>query len=198
MGAAARLHIETIAAVARQAAWVEALFVEEMLDGRAYHPLYFGTVDAALLWRDHAARSRLAITDLKTGSYVIQADALQLKLYAGLVLLDPRIRAQAQHVWQISTTIVQPNAQPMPTAGAVRTAHFTRQEILDEVMAYLDVADAATRPDAIEVLERRPGNHCIFCAAKPGCPARRAQREAHAALLLSPVSVDDDDMAFVA
>jgi hypothetical protein len=57
-------------------------------------------------------------------------------------------------------------------------------------MSYLDVADAATAPDAVEVLARTPGEHCLFCPAKPGCPARRARREAHATLLLSPVSFD--------
>jgi hypothetical protein len=78
----------------------------------------------------------------------------------------------------------------MPARGAVRTAHFTRRDILAEAMSYLDVADAATRADAVEVLARTPGEHCIFCPAKPACPARRARREAHAALLLSPVSSD--------
>ena len=190
MGVAARLVIETVAAFVRRSTRPELLLVEEMLDGRRYHPLYFGTVDAALLWRDQCDQLRLAIIDLKTGSYLIQADALQLKLYAGLVLLDPRTRERARPVWRISTTIVQPHASPMPEDGAVRTAHFTRQQILDDTMTYLDVADAATRPDAVEVLARNPGSHCLFCPAKPACPARRAQREAHAALLPSPVSFE--------
>jgi hypothetical protein len=189
MGEAAQLAIETVTALVRQAIRTELLLVEEMLDGRHYHQLYFGTVDVALLWRDRADQLRLSIIDLKTGSYV-KADALQLKLYAALVLLDPRTREWARPVWRISTTIVQPHASPMPRDGAVRTAHFTRAEILSDTMAYLDVADAATRPDAVEVLARTPGNHCMFCPAKPACPARRAQREAHAALLFSPVSFD--------
>jgi hypothetical protein len=192
MGEAAQLIIETVTALVRQSTRTELLLVEEMLDGRRYHPLYFGTVDAALLWRDRANQLRLSIIDLKTGSYVIQADALQLKLYAALVLLDPRTREQARPVWHISTTIVQPHANPMPEGGAVRTAQFTRQQILADTMAYLDVADAATRPDAVEVLARIPGEHCLFCPAKPACPARRAQREAHTALLLSPVRFDPE------
>lgn len=190
MGVAARLVIETVTALVHQSTRPEWLLLEEMLDGRHYHPLYFGTVDAALLWRDRAHQLHLSIIDLKTGNYVIQADALQLKLYAGLVLLDPRTREQGRPVWRISTTIVQPHASPLPEDGAVRTAHFTRRQILDDTMMYLDVADAATRTDAVEVLARKPGNHCLFCPAKPACPARRAQREAHAALLLSPVSFD--------
>jgi hypothetical protein len=194
MGEAARLAIETVTALVRQSNRPELLLVEEMLDGRHYHPLYFGTVDCALLWRDGADQRRLSILDLKTGSYLILADALQLKLYAALVLLDPRLRKLARPVWRISTTIVQPHASPMPAGGAVRTAHFTRAEILAAAMAYLDVADAATQPDAVEVLARTPGNHCMFCPAKPACPARRAQREAHAALLLSPVSFDPEEV----
>lgn len=190
MGVAAQLAIETVTALVHRSTRPEVLLIEEMLDGRHYHPLYFGTVDVALLWRDRADQLRLSIIDLKTGSYIIQADALQLKLYAALVLLDPRTRERARHVWHISTTIVQPHASPLPEGGAVRTAHFTRQQILDDTMMYLDVADAATRADAIEVLARKPGNHCLFCPAKPVCPARRAQREAHAALLLSPVSFE--------
>jgi hypothetical protein len=190
MGMAARLVIETVTGFVRRSARPELLLVEEMLDGRHYHPLYFGTVDIALLWRDAADQLHLSIIDLKTGSYTIQADALQLKLYAALVLLDPRTREQVRHVWHVSTTIVQPHASPMPEGGVVRTAHFTRRQILDDAMTYLDVADAATRPDAVEVLARNPGTHCLFCPAKPVCPARRAQREAHAALLLSPVSFD--------
>jgi hypothetical protein len=190
MGMAAQLAIETVAGLVRQSTQPELLMVEEMLDGRHYHPLYFGTVDAALLWRDPAHQLHLSIVDLKTGSYLIQEDALQLKLYAGLVLLDPRTRSWARPVWRISTTIVQPHARPMPDRGAIRTAHFTRQQILDYTAAYLDVADAATRPDAVEVLARTPGSHCLFCPAKPACPARRAQRETHAALLFSPVSFD--------
>jgi hypothetical protein len=194
MGEAAQLAINTVTTLVRQSHRPELLLVEEMLDGRHYHPLYFGTVDCALLWRDGADQRRLSIIDLKTGSYIIQADALQLKLYAALVLLDPRTRELARPVWRISTTIVQPHATPMPADGAVRTAHFTRQQILDDTMTYLDVADAATRPDAVEVLARTPGNHCMFCPAKPACPARRAQREAHAALLLSPVSFDPEEV----
>jgi hypothetical protein len=190
MGLAAQLHLETINTLMRQSARLELLLVEEMLDGRRYHPLYFGTVDAALLCRDATNQLRLAVVDLKTGSYVVQADALQLKLYAALVLLDPRTRDLARRVGHISTTVVQPHASPMPVGGAVRTVQFTRQEILAAAMAYLDVADAATRPDAVEVLARIPGEHCLFCPAKPACPARRERREAHAALLLSPVSID--------
>jgi hypothetical protein len=195
MGLAAQRHLETIIALVGQSSRLELLLVEEMLDGRHYHPLYFGTVDAALLWRDDASQLRLAVIDLKTGSYAIQADALQLKLYAALVLLDPRTRELARRVWHISTTVVQPHASPMPADGAVRTAHFTRADILTDVMTYLDVADAAIRPDAVEVLARVPGGHCIFCPAKPVCPARRARREAHAALLLSPVSFDAPELA---
>jgi hypothetical protein len=192
MGVAAQLVIKTVTTLVRQSTRPELLLVEEMLDGRRYHPLYFGTVDVALLWRDRADQLRLSIVDLKTGSHVIQADALQLKLYAALVLLDPRTRERARPVWHISTTIVQPHASPMPAGGAVRTAHFTRQQILGDTMAYLDVADAATRPDAVGVLARIPGEHCLFCPAKPACPARRAQREAQAALMLSPVSFDPE------
>jgi hypothetical protein len=194
MGEAARRVIETVAALVRQSTRPELLLVEEMLDGRRYHPLYFGTVDVALLWRDRANQLRLSIIDLKTGSYVIQADALQLKLYAALILLDPRTRDLARHVWHISTTIVQPHAKPMPADGAVRTAHFTRQQILADTMNYLNVVDAATRLDAIEALQRTPGEHCIFCPAKPACPARRRQREAHAALSFSPVSFDAEGL----
>jgi hypothetical protein len=190
MGVAAQLAIETVTALVRQSTRPELLLVEEMLDGRHYHPLYFGTVDAALLWRDGAHQLHLSIVDLKTGSYLVQADVLQLKLYAALVLLDPRTRAPARSIWRISTTIVQPHANPLPAGGAVRTAHFTRRQILDEAMAYLDVADAATRPDAVEVLARTPGDHCVFCPAKPACPTRRARREAQAALFFSPVSFD--------
>jgi hypothetical protein len=197
MGEAARLAIETVTALVHQSTRPGLLLIEEMLDGRRYHPLFFGTVDAALLWRDHADQLHLSIIDLKTGSFVIQADALQLKLYAALVLLDPRTRERARPVWHISTTIVQPHANPMPVGGAVRTAHFTRQQILGDTMMYLDVADAATRPDAVEVLARTPGSHCLFCPAKPACPARRVQREAHAALLLSPVSFDADELAAI-
>jgi hypothetical protein len=193
MGAAAQLAIETVIAFVRQSTRTELLLVEEMLDGRRYHPLYFGTVDAALLWRDQADHLHLSIIDLKTGSYLIQADALQLKLYAALVLLDPRTRDLVRHVWYISTTIVQPHASPMPDGGSVRTARFTRAEILADAMNYLDVADAATRSDAVEVLARKPGDHCVFCPAKPACPARRARREAHAALLFS--SVTDTELA---
>jgi hypothetical protein len=195
MGAAARLAIETVTALVRRATRSEMLLVEEMLDGRCYHELFFGTVDMALLWRDRADQLRLSIVDLKTGSYVVRANALQLKLYAALVLLDPRTRDLARHVWHISTTIVQPHASPMPADGTVRTACFTRADILADTMAYLDVADAATRPDAVEVLARIPGEHCLFCPAKPACPARRARRDAHAALLLSPLSFDADEAA---
>jgi hypothetical protein len=195
MGTAARRYIETIADVVRPAAHVDALFVEEMLDGRAYHELFYGTVDAGVVWRDPTGRVRLTIVDLKTGTYLVAADALQLQLYAALLLLDPRTRDLVSRVWHIACTVVQPHVRPMPTGGAVRTAHFTRQEILSNASAYLAVADAAVALDAVEALPRRPGEHCIFCPAKPACPARQAQREAHAALLLSPVSIDSDDFA---
>jgi hypothetical protein len=192
MGLAGQLTVETVTALVRQSTKPELLLVEEMLDGRHYHPLYFGTVDAALLWRDGAHQLHLSIVDLKTGSYLVQAGAMQLKLYAALVLLDPRTRERARHVWRISTTVVQPHAAPLPEGGAVRSEYFTRRQILDTAMAYLDVADAATRPGAVEVLARTPGDHCRFCPAKPACPTRRARREARAALLFSRVSFDAD------
>jgi hypothetical protein len=195
MGAAAQLYIETIISVIRQTVRVDALFVEEMLDGRLYHELFFGTTDAGLVWRDENNRVRLSIVDLKTGNHLVAADALQLQLYAALLLLDPRTRDFTRHVWHIDCTVVQPHAKPMPATGAVRTVQFTRREILDSARAYLALADAATALDAVEVLARKPGEHCIFCPAKPACPARRAQREAQAALLFSPVSFDADELA---
>jgi hypothetical protein len=190
MGLAAQLEIKTVTALVRQSTKPELLLVEEMLDGRHYHPLYFGTVDVALLWRDGALQLHLSIVDLKTGRHPVPADALQLKLYAALVLLDPRTREQARPIWHISTTVVQPHADPLPAGGTVRTEHFTRRQILDTARDYLDVAHAATRSDAVEVLARTPGDHCVFCPAKSACPTRRARREARAALLFSPVSFD--------
>jgi hypothetical protein len=195
MGAAARLYIETVTDLVQQAAHVDALFIEETLDGRAWHEFFFGTVDAGLVWRDATNRPRLSIIDLKTGNYLVGADALQLKLYAALMLLDPRTRVLTRNTWYIDCTVVQPHIRPVPADGPVRTAQFTRQEILDSAKAYLELADAATALDAVEVLPRRPGDHCIFCPAKPVCPARQAQREAHAALLLSPVNIDADTEA---
>jgi hypothetical protein len=49
MGEAAQLVIEIVTSLVRQSTRPELLLVEEVLDGRRYHPLYFGTVDTALL-----------------------------------------------------------------------------------------------------------------------------------------------------
>jgi hypothetical protein len=116
-GEAALRYVEALVADAVRAHRVEFLLVEEMLDGRRQHPLFFGTVDGALLWCDRQDRQHLGIYDLKSGALKVAPSALQLQLYAALLLLDPRAREALRHVWMIETVVIQPHAAAKSTAS---------------------------------------------------------------------------------
>jgi hypothetical protein len=189
-GEAARLYIETLAAAVYQAPQVTFLLVEEMLDGRRLHPLFFGTVDGAVLVTEPTGRQRLIVHDLKTGSHPVDASSVQLMLYAALVLLDPRTRDAVAATWLVDTVVVQPYASD--GGPAVRRARHTRLSILQTARRYLAAARAATGAGATE-LPRAIGDGCLFCPARPGCPTRNAQRHQHVAGRLAALPPADLD-----
>jgi hypothetical protein len=182
-GEAATRYIETIAGDVARAHHVEFLLVEEMLDARRLHPLLFGTVDGALLWRDDRNRHRLSIYDLKSGSYRVAPSALQLRLYAAFLLLDPRTRDAVADTWLIDTVVVQPHAAAARTQDAstnafgVSRTHHNHLSILQTAFRYTMAARAAAS-DYAEDLPLVSGEHCLFCAARPGCPVRQKKRNA--------------------
>jgi hypothetical protein len=178
-GAAATRYIETIAADIAHAQQIEFLLVEEVLDARRLHSMLFGTLDAALLWRDHKNRLRLNVYDLKSGAYKVAPSALQFSLYAGLLLVDPRTRDALANVWLINTIVVQPHATTTRTNsnGGVSRAQHTHLSILRTTFEYLTLARAATGAFADE-LPLIPGSHCLFCPARIACPVRREKRDA--------------------
>ena len=59
------------------------LLVEAPVDLKRHHPELYGTLDAALL---DPERGKLTVYDLKTGRLAVEADDLQLRLYAAMAL----------------------------------------------------------------------------------------------------------------
>lgn len=187
-GEASRWHIRAIAEDVAAAVEVKWLLVEEMLDGRRLHPLLFGTVDAALLWRDKKGRWHLTIYDLKSGIYPVPASALQLQLYAGLLLVDERTRDLCTDAWQLETVVVQPYNDMHGVDGIARADH-TQLSILKTLFNYAMVLHTATG-EAMTAQPLMSGKHCLFCPARVSCPALAIVRVENAMMSL-PSDSDD-------
>ncbi len=106
--------------------------------------------------------------DLKSGRIHVPADALQLKLYAGMAFmaLSP---ADQRKIKFINTIVVQPNGGTDP----VRRARHTVVEIIKTLSDYVDCAHVATNePDP--PLHAGPWCRSHFCSARTSCDAFRA------------------------
>jgi site-specific DNA-methyltransferase (adenine-specific) len=147
--------------------------IEHRLDLSTYHPELFGTLDAAVVDLDRGA---LTITDFKSGFHHVPADALQLRLYAGMAYLSLPAADAARIRW-IDTVVVQPNGGGDP----VRRVRHRVADILNTLDDYIDRAHVATDS---ENPPRTAGQWCRqhFCAARGDCQAFHAMtlREAQA------------------
>jgi hypothetical protein len=143
-----------------------------------------GTGDAVIL---DAGTKTIEIVDLKGGRGVV-VEAVgnkQLRTYAlGAVLANPGD-------WRtVRVTIVQPRA-PHPD-GRIRSEEFDVIDLFDWTVDLQEAMQAAA--DAVRLREEAPktpfnwneaylsaGDHCLFCKAKPTCPAlqTKALAEAH-------------------
>lgn len=132
------------------------VFIEEHIS-TIDHPLYYGTVDHAIIAGDLAE-----ITDYKhgVGQFVDVVNNAQLKYYAwGFVVRHPDVK-------RVKLRIVQPRC---PIGNPVREweisvedlAHWVETELLP-AMHRTEVDDSLT-----------PGSWCRFCPAKLVCSAMR-------------------------
>jgi hypothetical protein len=172
-----------VALVERDAAAASAkhiLLVEAPVDLRRHHPELYGTLDAALLDPD---RGKLTIYDLKTGRYAVEADDLQLRLYAAMAL--EQFGDRAKGVLVIDTVIHQPYAKHPD--GVTRRARHNRADIIRIASEYVERAHAAT--DANEPGALVAGAWCKWCAARSQCPAYRDMQTREAGMEFGPGSV---------
>ena len=156
-------YLEAVRTIAARAD--VAPLIEQRLDLSAWHPELFGTADACVV---DLAWGVLSVFDLKSGLITVAADALQLKLYAGMALISLPATDQRKIKW-IDTIVVQPNGGMQPA----RRARHTVAGILNTLSEYVDRAHVATgEPDP----PLQAGSWCRshFCSARTSCDAFRA------------------------
>jgi hypothetical protein len=123
----------------------------------------FGTSDCTIYGKGSGT---LWVIDYKHGQGVAvdAVDNPQLKYYALGAILKIGDRAPVN---EVKVAIVQPRASHR--LGPIRTASYTKDEILDFGTDLIDAAHAAVKPDA----PLAAGSHCQFCKAAGVCPALR-------------------------
>jgi site-specific DNA-methyltransferase (adenine-specific) len=166
-------YVEAVRSVATRAGVTPLL--EQRLDLAAWHPELFGTADALVI---DLAEGALTVFDFKSGLIHVAADALQLRIYAGMSYMS--LPAADQHkIKYIETVVVQPaNGSLEP----VRRVRHTVADVVNTLGTFVDRAHVAT--DSKDP-PRTAGPWCRghFCAARTVCPAfhaltvREAQEE---------------------
>ena len=145
------------------------LYTERFLDMTWLDSRLGGTADVTLvdLMDDY-----IHLFDYKNGRVVVEVvDNEQMKNYAvGLLHEHPDALGVVVH-------LVQPNASHED--GIIRTASYTRDELLAFEVELKKAADATSAPNA----PLRAGDWCMYCPAKEHC-------EAFAALALEEVGAD--------
>lgn len=145
------------------------LDVEHRLHRPEIHPLYFGTLDASLLWGSNVEGDRpcLEIVDYKHGAGIVVdvEENAQVMYYAngrlaefaaaGVVFPDDAL---------VRLTIVQPNA--FHPSGQIRswdtTAGYLRKWLVEKLVPAMNNAGGT---------EYKIGEWCRFCPAVLACPA---------------------------
>jgi N6-adenosine-specific RNA methylase IME4 len=156
-------YVDMVREIARRAD--VAPLIEQRLDLSAWHPELFGTADAivvALAW------GSLVVFDLKSGLIHVPADALQLKLYAGMAFMALPAADQRKIMW-IDTLVVQPNG----SMDSARRARHRVADIIKTLSAFVDIAHVAT-DDPNPPLHAGPWCRKNFCSARTSCDAFRA------------------------
>ncbi len=142
-----RLEAETFAPVE----------VETRADLRHIDPDLWGTYDSRLVVPGEVAY----VNDYKNGAKVVEADAMQLRIYA----LD----ALKHDVQRVVTTVIQPNAQHPD--GPVRSHEYTRAELEAFVPELAEHAKATRDPAA----PLKAGKWCHYCPKAPTCATLQAR-----------------------
>jgi hypothetical protein len=153
------------------------LLVEARVDMSRHHPELYGSVDAMLY---DPGRSRLWVYDLKTGVAPVEADALQLQLYAAMGLES--LGARAENVATIETVVYQPFARHPD--GITRRARHSRANIRKVASAYVEKVYLAL--DSNEPQPLTAGKWCRWCRARAVCPAYRAMQTEGARIEFAP------------
>lgn len=158
--------------------------IEHGFDLSILHPGMFGTADAVIYDADEKT---LHVIDYKHGAGVPVevVNNEQLKYYGLGALLSLKLDVET-----VVLTIVQPRC--FHPDGAIRSYTLDVMDLMDFGMDLVDAAKATEAPDAPLV----PGREqCMFCSAKPICPAlaRTAQEVARSefAVIPSPNAVYD-------
>lgn len=134
------------------------LFIEQRLDISA--PECYGTLDVAIVTPDI-----LHVIDLKCGSGLVSAIAPQLKSYAvGLIAVYPRDK--------VVTHIFQAKNERLPHDHHTWTAKqlATHEKAVKKAIR---LCRGTTRTAPVEA--GPIGDHCKWCPAEVGCPARAEQ-----------------------
>jgi hypothetical protein len=174
---AARLFVLTVEADVAASGPDHVLLVEEQVGLERHHPELTGTMDAALL---DPGRRRLYLYDLKTGRVPVEADVLQLQLYAAMVL--EKLGERAADVDTVETVIVQPYARHAD--GTVRRARHMRADIIATAQEYVTRAWVATGSN--DMPEATAGVWCKYCPARGACLAFRDYQTEKAKLEFAP------------
>jgi hypothetical protein len=129
-----RLYVDEVRRIATAAG--AAPLIEQRLSLTRHHPEMFGTADVIII---NLKAGVLTVADFKSGFHHVAADALQLRLYAGMAYL--RLKpSDARQIRRVETVIVQPNE----TEVAVRHAIHRVTDILQTLGDYIDQAHIAT------------------------------------------------------
>jgi hypothetical protein len=138
-----------------------------------------GTGDCVVVNRK---QRKLSILDLKYGKgHMVRGDSPQLKDYALMTLVSIGMEGG----WdEVETVVVQPRARDEDQR--IKPVSFAPMDLLDSFLGKLVSAmEEALDPHA----PLRPGDHCMWCPAKAGCPALadRAMHIARDAFAKSPI-----------
>ncbi|MAV07645.1 MAG: hypothetical protein CMQ88_00375 [Gammaproteobacteria bacterium] len=128
--------------------------IEEQVTLEEINTNLWGTLDCALITKDV-----IEIIDLKSGSWPVEANNTQLRIYAlGILERYPYVDAK------VILTIVQPYSSDKK--GPVKSFETTPESLVD--WAFQDL-----KPAADACLESEPkfvfGDHCRFCLYKQDC-----------------------------
>lgn len=130
-----------------------------------------GTLDNSATYADGVIRVR----DLKYGFRLIEADAVQLVIYAGGLLAE--ILEKGGAVREVWTEIYQPRG--FHVDGVHRRKLWTPAEILEKCRWVAERAEECYKPNPIAT----PGAHCLECDGATGCQALESSAQNLVALI---------------
>ena len=149
------------------------------IERRFHIPLHeelWGTADAVI-----AAPPYMEVLDLKTGGgHEVKERDDEGRINPQLAgYLLGALHAVPGVYDRFAITVVQPRR------GGIKRTEVTSEELLDFAGHVLSVVEKALAPNAIA----HPGDHCLFCRAKPGCEEYRMRGYRAAAAAFSSVPI---------